>query len=127
MESLLFLDISVLKVQLAQAAKSNERNNDKEEEELHLFFVYCQIKKAPYTQSAARDRCYGQGVLLPETQTFIIKRRCSKAARAVMEVLTSMPLYIYTANLSAKALSLPNPHDSRIGNPHSPERHTQKD
>lgn len=105
--SLLFSDVSISNLQYDHAAKSINRGNDKDEEELHLCRVSHQIVISPFTQAAVGVRIYGQSLLLGATHPNIVEWKYLIATRGVLELFPGELFVIYIANLSAEAFSLP--------------------
>lgn len=61
----------------------------------------------PFRQGMVTVRCYGQDLLLVETQFKTVERNGLMAVREVMEILPAVLFYILNANLSTKAIFLP--------------------
>lgn len=73
----------------------------------HFIQVARHITIAAHTQSTILLRCEGSGLMKTETHCNIMERRCSIAAKILIEILSEMPPYVYIANLTAKPMKLP--------------------
>lgn len=85
----------------------SEVKEDDEEEEFFLCRVSRPITIPADTQAAVSVSSQGAGLMLVETHMHLAKRRCSMAARGIMEIFPGKPFFLYVANLSGKPVHLP--------------------
>lgn len=82
-------------------------NTGKEKEQLYICQMSRQIVIPPFMQAGNSVRCRRQGILLIAAHPSIVERKCFMAAMGVMGIFRDMSIYIYKANLCAKAVCLP--------------------
>lgn len=78
-----------------------------EKGEFPLCGMFLQIEILLFTQAAINVKCHGECLQVVETHLNVIERRCSTTERRIRDVRSGILFYIYIANISAKAVSLP--------------------
>lgn len=97
--SLVFFYNLVVNMESAPILKLNDLDNDEELERLHLLQVSRQTKIPLFTQASASFICHREGLLLVETYSNIIERRCSITGRGHIDILLTGTFLRLHANM----------------------------